>query len=77
MSFPLKILFILTKRAGNVYYFIISLIMLINTSISPYSSWIFITLLAITIMVNIIIEFWLDSKRKVNDVLINDQMATV
>ena len=51
--------------------------MLISPEISPYSSWIFISLLGMMIGVNVGVELWLDSKRQLNDNLINEQLATV
>lgn len=77
MNFLPKILFVLAKRFGKVYFLVISLIMLISPEISPYSSWIFISLLAMMIGVNVGVELWLDSKRQINDILINEQLATV
>jgi hypothetical protein len=51
--------------------------MLIRPDLSPFANWIFISLLALTISVNVTVELYLDSRRQMNDLLINEQMATV
>lgn len=77
MNFLPKTLFLLIRRPVNLYFFIISVVMLIRPDLSPFANWIFISLLALTISVNVTVELYLDSRRQMNDLLINEQMATV
>ena len=85
INFLPKILYHNAKRVSNVYFFIISLIMLISPELSPFSkfslfipnfSWITIFPWGIFLLINVAKELHSDSKYRSQDKLVNERVIS-
>ncbi|CAD8190865.1 unnamed protein product [Paramecium octaurelia] len=76
LNFLPKTLFTGLVRFGNIYLLAISLIMLIDPTLSPFYRWITIFPIGLSVLLYVIIEFVLDIRRQSHDHKINMQTTS-
>ncbi|CAD8179034.1 unnamed protein product [Paramecium octaurelia] len=76
LNFLPKTIFTGIVRFGNIYLLAISLIMLIDPTLSPFYLWITIFPIGLSVLIYVLIEFVLDIRRQSQDHKINMQTTS-
>ncbi|EGR32967.1 hypothetical protein IMG5_065350 [Ichthyophthirius multifiliis] len=76
LSFLPKVLFLYYSKFGNLFFLVVSLVMLIRQDLSSFKSWIIIFTLLFFTLLNILKEYYLDKQRSKADYIQNKQKQT-